>query len=343
MRTPSLAMLVGSSLDLFAGPGGWDEGVRALGIEPLGVEWDDAACATRRAAGHPTLQADVSELDPADFAPCELLLASPPCQSFSVAGRGSGRASIDDLLTLASYLANGEDLRELAADFVDDSRSLLVVEPLRFALELRPKWVAFEQVPTVLPIWEAFAGHLRAVGYSTWTGKVSSEEYGVPQVRKRAILLASLEGPVDPPRPTHQAYSKKPLESDLPRWVSMCDAIGWGFKDRPSMSLVSASGAGGPRLLDGGSGSWAGIVKAWEEGRWVRAPHRLGEPFNRGDLSTCPVADGAVLQSFPRDYPWQGTTTSACQQIGNAVPPLMARALVAGLTGASAIKQEEAA
>lgn len=60
---------VGSDcIDLFAGPGGWDVGARDLGIDPLGVEYDDNACATRNAAGLRTLQGDVSALDPNDVA-----------------------------------------------------------------------------------------------------------------------------------------------------------------------------------------------------------------------------------------------------------------------------------
>ena len=51
-------------LDLFAGAGGWDEGLRALGYETLGIEADQWACNTARAAGLARLQADVSALDP---------------------------------------------------------------------------------------------------------------------------------------------------------------------------------------------------------------------------------------------------------------------------------------
>lgn len=52
---------------MFAGPGGWDVALRDLGLEALGIEWDDAACATREAAGLRTVQADVSQLDPLDY------------------------------------------------------------------------------------------------------------------------------------------------------------------------------------------------------------------------------------------------------------------------------------
>jgi hypothetical protein len=92
------------AIDLFAGPGGWDYACRILGFDPLGIEWDDAAVATRAAVGLRTLQADVSALDPLDVGYDEggaydrrcvdLLIASPPCPSFSAAGKGLG---IEDL------------------------------------------------------------------------------------------------------------------------------------------------------------------------------------------------------------------------------------------------------
>ena len=48
-------------VDLYAGPGGWDEGLRTLGItDVVGLEWDEAACLTRAAAGHRTIRTDVA-------------------------------------------------------------------------------------------------------------------------------------------------------------------------------------------------------------------------------------------------------------------------------------------
>lgn len=54
------------AIDLFAGPGGWDVAAADLGFRPLGIELDADACATRDAAGHRTLQADVAALSPVD-------------------------------------------------------------------------------------------------------------------------------------------------------------------------------------------------------------------------------------------------------------------------------------
>ncbi len=80
-----------------------------------------------------------------------------------------------------------------------DPRSLLTVEPLRYALALKPRWIALEQVPAVLELWTIFAGLLAAEGYHTAAGVLSAERYGVPQTRKRAFLIASLDGPVELP------------------------------------------------------------------------------------------------------------------------------------------------
>jgi site-specific DNA-cytosine methylase len=72
--------------DLFAGPGGWDVAAAALGLDVTGIELDDYACATRRAAGLRTVQDDVSAMNPRAFGGVEGLIASPPCQAFSMAG-----------------------------------------------------------------------------------------------------------------------------------------------------------------------------------------------------------------------------------------------------------------
>ena len=121
----------------------------------------------------------------------------------------------------------------------------LVWQPARWAERLRPRWIALEQVPAVLPLWEAMARGLEIHGYRCWTGVLSAERYGVPQTRKRAILLASLDGQPQPPDATHQAYvAGQPAragEADLfgpglQPWVSMAEALGWGMTARAASS-----------------------------------------------------------------------------------------------------------
>jgi len=220
-------------LDLFAGPGGWDVAAKRLGLDPLGIEWDTAACQTRAAAGLRTRQADVAALDPRDFS-ADLLIASPPCQAFSAAGKRLGEQDKEHIIACSLELAAGNDTRAAHREKCADDRSLLVVEALRWALALEPEYIAFEQVPPVLELWTLYASLLERVGYRVWVGILEAERYGVPQTRERAILMASRRDPVAPPYPTHQRYIPgEParhdftLEGEILPWVSMAEALGW--------------------------------------------------------------------------------------------------------------------
>jgi DNA (cytosine-5)-methyltransferase 1 len=260
-----------SGVDLFAGAGGWDVYCAELGIDALGIELDPRACETRAAAGYRTLQADVSKLNPADY-PCDILIASPPCTAFSMAGKGKGRDALTVYATAIQHLHAGADLdREWLDEQCDDATAHLVLEPLRWALTLEPAMIACEQVPPVLPLWQLMADALRERGYSAWAGVLEAERYGVPQTRERAILMASKNGTVAPPKPTHQRYvSGEParhemtFEGELLPWVSMAEALGWGMVERPSVTVLGASETGGRRGIDGGSGSRAVIERERE-------------------------------------------------------------------------------
>jgi DNA (cytosine-5)-methyltransferase 1 len=237
-------------LDLFAGPGGWSEGRRLAGatLPMVGLEHDHNACVTAVRAGHWRVQADVATYPTAPFVgKVRGGIFSPPCPSFSTAGSGAGKDDVPNVLHLIADYASGRTPGEYKWH---DERSALTAQPMRYITALKPRWIACEQVPPVLPIWKYMAERLRGMGYRTWCGILSAEEYGVPQTRKRAFLLASLDGPVGPPAPTHQAY-KSGRESQvnddlfgspLPEPVSMADALGWGLDRRPSWT-VSSGGA----------------------------------------------------------------------------------------------------
>jgi DNA (cytosine-5)-methyltransferase 1 len=356
-------------LDLFAGAGGWEEGLRGLGFSGRGVESDPLACATARAAGHDRIEADVAELDPTDLGPVWGLIASPPCQAWSIAGKRLGRQDRPEVIACARELAAGVDSRERRLRACADERSLLTVEPLRWALALRPRWVALEQVPAVLGLWELFAMLLEGHGYRCATGILSAERFGVPQVRKRAFLIASLDGPVSLPEPTHRSFHPRrhevpEEERDLPSWVSMAEALGWGEEpatlrnhhthggripggeprslDRPSFTVVGGSctwkiergtGQGGPGRNGPG---WArrrpattvlGEPRVFGPGCWPRNGHRPDRVRNETVRVT--VEQAGILQGFRHDYPWQGPRTARFRQIGNAVCPPVARVVLA--------------
>ena len=162
----------------------------------------------------------------------KLLIASPPCQAWSMAGKREGLRDQRRVFDLCGTWA-ADPTAPRPEEWIDE-RSPLAAEPMRWAATLRPELMAWEQVPPVLDLWSHCAQLLGAMGYSTWTGILSAERYGVPQTRKRAILLASRVSTVHPPMPTHQAYvAGEParhdftLEGEILPWISMAEALGW--------------------------------------------------------------------------------------------------------------------
>jgi DNA (cytosine-5)-methyltransferase 1 len=228
------------ALDLFAGVG-WHIGASALGIEEEGVEIMREAVATRDAIGAKTVHDDVWTFDYAT-AIYEGHIASPPCQSFSMAGKGAGRKALDDVLT-ALWQGAYKDITALhdVSETVGDDRTALVLTPLHAWHVQRPEWVAWEQVPTVQPVWDACAEVMREAGYSVWTGRLQAEQYGVPQTRKRSILIASRTREVGAPTPTHSKYyprTPQKLDEGVEKWMSMAEALGWALRDRPSPTVT---------------------------------------------------------------------------------------------------------
>ena len=248
----------GLIVDLCAGAGGWSEALRRLGMSEVGYEKDKTACATARAAGHVRVQADIATVDLTGFGPLTGLIASTPCTPFSKAGKRQGILDQPRVFrfldAIISFAKNDPATAFEKAQLQDqedptpwhDDVSKLVVEPARWILALRPRWVAFEQVPDVLPLWDRYVVLLKLLGYSAGAWLLSAEQYGVAQTRLRAILAASLDRTVSKPPATHHAYDPRAIEQDplfevdLMDWVSMAEALGW--TGNPTVNLQRGKG-----------------------------------------------------------------------------------------------------
>ncbi|MFI9202172.1 DNA cytosine methyltransferase [Streptomyces sp. NPDC053048] len=374
-------------IDLFGGAGGWAQALAVLGVRDIGLEWDEWACRTRAAAGHLTVRTDVARYPVGPLIGRTTgLLASPPCQAWSRAGKRLGLIDQPLVHQAVADLSRGRDTREQLMPACRDERSLLAAEPMRYLHALhaagQPEWVAMEEVPDVLPLWQQYAQVLRSWGFSVWAGILNAADYGVPQTRRRAILLASRTRSAVPPEPTH-ARVAEPATLFGPgrtRWVSMAQALDWGATDRPVPTVCAGGGpGGGPEPFPSGSrkalatsrdlGSWKhrltlapgarGSGRSWSlrsnsmaRATVRRADEPAGTLFFGHRVNECVWVPGSaeenrsveairitareagILQSFPADYPWQGTKSAQFQQIGNAVPPLLAAHLVAPHLGA---------
>lgn len=320
-----------SAVELFAGPGGWDVSAHELGVRVHGIEIDDRfAAATRRAAGWSTTVGDVRRFRPHA---ADGLIASPPCRTFSSIGSRRGVASMDAVLQAVRDMHAGRPI-----DHGLDPTSALVLEPLRWILGVdRPyRWIALEQVPAVLPVWELYSKALRRRGYSTAVGRMYSEQYGAPTTRIRAVLLASLDREVRLPRPTHSRFHRGDpgrLDRGVLPWVSIADVL----PERTGQWLTSPNSfkirrkTGQPPRMRG---------RAWHQPAWTIATgngwyyyftwaseeqllrlERSDEYFTR--------REAGLLQGFPEDYPWAAPKEKGSyQQIGDTVPPPMSRALL---------------
>lgn len=430
--------------------GGWSLAAERLGLRGVEIEIDHAACETLRAAGFDVIEGSVTDHKIEDHWSVSTvpgLIASPPCQTFSAAGKGAGRADMDMiLLALKRWAWN-------PADF-SDPRTALVLEPARWILgrisRNQPyEWILMEQVPTCLPIFRAYAEMLTDLEYFTAVGILHAEQYGVPQTRKRAVLIAHRQRPVSLPTPTHSKYyprNKTKLDPGVEKWASMAEVLGWtedaevvsnygtggdprnrGVRtgddpaatvtekvgrnvvrlrngaqknatvrdiDSPAPTILSSGDNGdtrwvlrsdnrpnsaersleepAPTILGNGAkgthASWrfagagqtaevtAGQIPreveepahtitgkgtaAWVHDRpstTVNCDPRISKPGRhdpnesgsqqRGSIRVT-VQEAGILQSFPADHPWQGTKTQQYQQAGNAIPVLLAGAII---------------
>lgn len=334
-----------TAIDLFAGAGGATQGLRDAGFEVIGaVEFDTSAAETYR-LNHPSVhlwESDIRrvtasavarelQLEPGDLT---LLKACPPCQGFS---------------TLAGN----------RSDTSNDPRNELVAHTIRFVRALRPQGVLLENVPGLGRDHRSrtLLDGLRKLGYNARIYNVNATDFGVPQRRKRIIILA-LRGlrtalpesltTTDPEKPVtvREAFAALSSESLVDDPLS--------FEQQPKGMLldrIRAIPVGGNRLdlppelqLDchrrlaakGKSGAMGSYGRMQWDSPAPTMTTRCTTPacgsfIHPEKHRPITLREAATIQTFPIGYKFSGTRAEVERQIGNAVPVRMAAAIGAAV------------
>lgn len=300
--------LDGLALDLFCGAGGASLGIHRAGYDVIGIDKWPVAVASHQAAGMPAILADVGNL-PLRSASWDLVWASPPCQPFTAAGKRTGKS--DERDAIPAWLSALEWLRPPLA-IMENVRGLTYEEHRDYL-----GWLLHQ---------------VRGLGYDVQYRTLQAADYGVPQTRERFIMIARNDGKaIRWPTVTHTEEPGLFTE----QWVSMADALGWPRDgtlttgkfankaarrlDQPAPTAYFGHDFAG-WCWDRPATSVLGDLRISLPGK-----HRTNGYQSEGVRVTVP--DAAVLQGFPRDYPFQGNQGQRTQQIGNAVPPPLAHAI----------------
>lgn len=326
--------------DFFSGCGGSTRGFADAGIEPvLAIDWDSDAAATYRLNFPETtfLERDilslsvdeVEEVLPPRGEAIRLFAGCAPCQPFS--GHRHGPTALD-------------------------KRSFLLLEFLRFVKASNPELIFVENVPGMQRLSTSRGPLAEFVDEVSKTHDVSvdiisSADYGIPQTRRRLVLVASRLGPIKLPLPTHGLEAGEP-HSTIRDWIGSLPPIEAGQEDSDisnhrammlsdlNLKRIRATPEGGdrrdwPRRLwpDCHQGGFDGHTDVYGRLRWDSpAPTlttkclsysngRFGHPSQDRALS---AREAARLQTFPNSFRFTGSLTSQGKQIGNAVPVLLA-------------------
>lgn len=316
------------AIDLFAGAGGLSQGLHWSDWEcKVAIEIDEWAAQTYEANFPFTrvIKTDIRQVDFAEYLGIDLIAGGPPCQPFSVAGK---------------------QLAQL------DSRNM-IPEFIRAVKEARPKAFLMENVAGLLTSrhkqyvdWAV--KELMALGYSVHKAVLDAASYGTPQHRLRLFLVGVPKGtPFAFPEATHGPEAKNPyvtvgeaiagIETDEPNksrvfyaknpvlrpspWAGML-VNGQGRPlslDAPSKTIPASAGGNRTHIIDPD-----GVLAEYHRHLMEGGIPKTGEVEGVRRLT---IRESARLQTFGDDFAFVGPRSKQYSQIGNAVPPLLAKAV----------------
>lgn len=329
-------------LDLFSGCGGLSYGLEMAGFEITAAvdSWTDALITFKKNHKESTtLEHDLSVKLPSNFLKAigkiDLVVGGPPCQGFSISGPRNP----------------GDPRNSLYKGFVSTVKHL---KPKAFILENVPNLVTMAGGAIKRQIIKDFENLGYKVGYSILT----ASDYGVPQNRKRVIFVGLRDKIFEFPErilkesdrlTCSDAISDLPEESMLEGEVLSVKAQSpyqkWSRTDENCIynHVISNHEEKTVKTIamvpDGGN--YKDLPKPFQNTRkvniaWTRynsskpsltidTGHRHHFHYKYNRIPT--VRESARLQSFPDSFIFYGTKTSQYKQVGNAVPPLLGKAL----------------
>ncbi len=318
-------------IDLFCGAGGMTLGFQQAGFLPIFAVDSDADAIKTHAANFPgeSLCTDIRTIE--NFPKADVVVGGPPCQGFSLLGKKAKKERTENFLW-----------REFM-------RCVEQAEPIAFVIENVPEFLkdaAFDGV----------SKEAKKLGFQITYAVLNAANYGVPQRRNRTIIIGSRLGPPSLPAPTHQE-SADSLFSELPPWKTVRDAIG----DLPleptdsnlhnSRKVTALSLERYKHIPPGGNRKnlppdlmpdcWrfkdprgGGSTDLMGRMRWDAPSLTIRTQFLKPEKGrylhpeahrSITAREGARLQSFPDEFRFVGSTFQIVKQIGNAVPPELAR------------------
>lgn len=351
-----------NALDLFAGAGGFSQGIRKAGINVIAaIEFNPQIAETYK-YNHPETKMfidDIKNISATDIADiftekgvqCDIIFGGPPCQGFSMAGNR---------------------IRSKAS-FLKDSRNYLFKEYIRMVERLRPSIFIIENVPGILnyndgAVKDEIYATFEKMGYKLDSKVLCAADYGVPQIRNRAIFIGNRLGIASSELFPIKSHSKdtyvtiRDAISDLPEVDSGCGSEITYYKNSTLLTnyqkeMVSSSGfvynhesshhkpktlkllsmiEQGQSMKDLPEQYRTKSVHSGAYGRMVydKPSYTITTRLNTPSVGriTHPVQnrtitprEAARIQSFPDNYRFLGDITSVAMQIGNAVPPILAK------------------
>lgn len=338
------------AVSLFSGAGGLDIASFMANVPVISSTDFDADCVETLKANEmfgntKVFEGDLHNIDSDIFKNCVIehnpkkfiVIGGAPCQPFSKAG----------------YWVGNQTRRG-----INDPRATLVDEYLRVVVDIQPDGFVFENVesllhPTNKIIVEKFLEIVEENGYTCKIVRANALDYGVPQKRKRLFILGTKGSfKSEEPRKTHCDPSKcdalglKPYvnvgevmqgfdtdeyfeEYEVAKGGTYYDDLCQVPPGQNYKALTAWAGYPNPKFV-ADKRFWSFLLKlspdipSWtitaQPGPWVG-------PFH-WDNRRLRAPEAAAIQTFPRGYKFCGSRRSVQKQIGNAVPPLMGKAMI---------------